>query len=245
MKTTVIIPARYASTRLPAKPLLSQTGKPLIVHVLENIAKANGIDQVVVATDDKRIFNAVEAANAKAVMTRDDHTSGTDRLAEAAEVLGLGNNDIVVNVQGDEPDIPSAVIEKLISILTSTDAPMATLCTRLDSELASDPNKVKVVFDSQTPARALYFSRAAIPYDRDGDQSPQHYLHMGIYAYRVWFLKKFASLPPAKLEQIEKLEQLRAMENGHSIVIAVVEYDGNGIDTPEDYADFVEKMKNE
>lgn len=243
MKTTVLIPARYASTRLPGKPLLAETGKPMIVHVLENIESAP-VDDVIVATDDKRIFDAVQNAGKKAVMTRDDHTSGTDRLAEAADILELSDDDIVINVQGDEPDIPVAVIAQLRDMLVESQAPMATLCTKLSPELADDPNKVKVVFDQQSPARALYFSRAKIPHDRDKNQNPDYFLHMGIYAYRVWFLKKFAALAPTTLENIEKLEQLRAMENGYQIAIAPVEYTGVGIDTPEDYAEFVAKMKS-
>ena len=244
MKTTVIVPARFASTRLPGKPLLDETGKPLIIHVLDNISAAENIDQVVVATDDDRIMQTVSNSNYKAVMTRVDHNSGTDRLAEAAENLQLADDDIVINVQGDEPDIPPTLIENLRDMIIKSDAPFATLCTKLDANLADDPNKVKVVFDSQEPAQALYFSRAKIPFDRDQDQQVQHYLHIGIYAYRVWFLKKFADLPASTLEQIEKLEQLRALENGYKIAIAPVEYAGNGIDTPADYADFVRQINS-
>lgn len=237
MSVTILIPARYASTRLPGKPLLAETGKPMIQHVVEAVSGTAGVDAVVVATDDQRIFDAVEAFGGKAVMTREDHTSGSDRLAEAAEKLSLADDDIVVNVQGDEPDIPPALIETLVGLLENSDAPMATLCTPLETSAADDPNKVKVVFGSN--AKALYFSRSKIPYDRDKTGRCDYYLHLGIYAYRVAFLKQFTQLPPARLEQIEKLEQLRAIENGYDIMVTPVDYSGVGIDTPEDYAQFV------
>ena len=248
MSVTVIIPARYASTRLPGKPLLAETGKPLIQHVVENVQGAQAVHRIVVATDDKRIADAVHGFNAKAVMTREDHTSGTDRLAEAAEILGLADDDIVVNVQGDEPEIPAGNIDILVELLEDSGAPMATLCTPLDANAADDPNNVKVVFDKQTPSRALYFSRAKIPYNRDeadnetaGDSG--YYLHLGIYAYRVRFLEQFAQMPSTDYESREKLEQLRVLEDGYAIAIQAVEYNGSGIDTPEDYAKFVERMK--
>jgi len=170
-------------------------------------------------------------------MTRADHTSGTDRLAETASLLGLADDDIVINVQGDEPNMPPAVITVLLNLLKNCDAPMATLCTPLSPQAAADPNKVKVVFDQHN--YALYFSRAKIPFDRDGHAAAEYFLHMGIYAYRVSFLKKFTSLPQTKLEKTEKLEQLRALENGYRIRIAAVDYHGVGIDTPQDYAEFV------
>jgi 3-deoxy-manno-octulosonate cytidylyltransferase (CMP-KDO synthetase) len=240
----VIIPARYASTRLPGKPLLDQTGKALIVHVMEAVQKARRIDRVVVATDDERIAQVVRGAGGQAVMTRADHVCGTDRLTEAATQLGLAGDDIVVNVQGDEPDISPALVDELVELLEGSGCPLATLCTPLSSEQAQNPNKVKVVF---TPAgRALYFSRAPIPHERDADSSSPtagHYLHIGLYAYRTKFLKTFSRLPPTPLEKVEKLEQLRALENGYPIAIRVVQYDGHGIDTPEDYAQFVARMK--
>ncbi len=239
MGTTIIIPARYASTRLPGKPLLDRTGKPLIQHVVENARESEVADRVVVATDDNRIFDVVTAFGGEAVMTSEDHTSGTDRLAEATKNLGLPDDEIIVNVQGDEPDIPPQLIARLVSLIDNTDSPMATLCTEISSEDANDPNKVKVVM-SET-GNALYFSRSKIPFDRD-DEGTTYHLHMGIYAYRCCFLNTFTSLKPTSLEQTEKLEQLRAIENGHTIAIAVVDYNGSGIDTPEDYTEFVEKM---
>ena len=242
MRAVIIIPARYASTRLPAKPLLRDTGKFLIQHVVENVLDTPEISRVVVATDDRRIFDAVKSFGAEVVMTRTDHTSGTDRLAEAAAILGLADDDIVINVQGDEPNMPPALITTLLGLLKNTDAPMATLCTPLDPQTAADPNKVKVVFDKLN--NALYFSRAKMPFDRDGNASAEYFLHMGIYAYRVAFLKKFTSLEPTRLEKTEKLEQLRALENGYRIRIAAVDYHGVGIDTPEDYAKFVADQKS-
>lgn len=243
MKITVIIPARYASTRLPGKPLLAETGKPLIRHVVETVRQAQSIDAVVVATDDERIYQAVESFGGQAIMTSLDCQSGTDRLAEAAELLALDDDDIVVNVQGDEPDIPPQCVDTLVNLLQDTDSPMATLATSLQAELADDPNKVKVVLGCD--GRAMYFSRAKIPHDRDGGGQVGYLLHLGIYAYRVSFLKKFASMEPTVAERIEKLEQLRALENGFNILVGVVNYDGCGIDTPEDYAAFVARTIGE
>ncbi len=252
MKTVIIIPARYASVRLPGKPLLRETGKPLIQHVVENVNTASLADDVVVATDDQRIYDAVNAFSGQAVMTRTDHANGTERLAEAAELLGLADDDIVVNVQGDEPDIPPAMVDTLVEMLRNYDAHMATLCTPLSAELAKDSNRVKVVFigcgdDSAGPGRALYFSRSLIPFNRDNLADVQYFLHLGIYAYRVSFLKLYATLAPTPLQQAENLEQLRALEHGYTIAIQPVNYSGNGIDTPEDYAEFVSrtKLKNE
>ncbi len=240
MSVVVIIPARYASTRLPGKPLLAETGKPLIRHTVEAVRGARKIDRVVVATDDERIARTVRDFEGEAVLTRSDHTTGTDRLTEAVELLNLADDDIVVNVQGDEPDMPPELVDTLVDLLTASGDPMATLCVPLPPEQAKDPNKVKVLFDAN--GRALYFSRAMIPYDRQGEGVGKYYLHLGIYAYRVRFLKKFARLEPTDTEQTEKLEQLRALENGYPIAIQVVRHEGHGIDTPEDYAAFVEQM---
>lgn len=251
MSTIIIIPARYASLRLPGKPLLRETGRPLIQHVVENAGAAELIDEVVVATDDQRIFDAVEGFSGRAIMTRADHSNGTERLAEAVELLGLVDDDIVVNVQGDEPDILPEMIDALVEILRCGNQPMATLCTPLPGELAKDPNRVKVVFcedrdnDSgeNLGGRALYFSRSPIPFDRGSRGDVKYFLHLGIYAYRVSFLKIYANLAPTPLQQAESLEQLRALEHGYSIAIQSVDYEGNGIDTPEDYAEFVRRCK--
>jgi len=240
MSVTIIIPARYASTRLPGKPLLDQTGKTLIQHVVEAASAATRADATVVATDDDRIMQAVVEFGGQAVMTSRTCASGTDRLAEAARALGLADDDIVVNVQGDEPDIPAECIDTLVDLLQASAAPMATLTTPLSAEEALDPNKVKAVLAAD--GTAMYFSRARIPFDRDDRGEVRYLLHLGIYAYRVAFLKQFASMPPTPAEQCEKLEQLRALENGHRIVAAVIDYDGNGIDTPQDYAQFVARV---
>lgn len=242
MSAVVIIPARYASVRLPGKPLLAETGLPLIVHVVRSVEGARRADRVVVATDDDRIARAVRQAGGEAVMTRADHVCGTDRLAEAAELLHLEEDDIVVNVQGDEPDLPPDLVDELVALLETSGCPMATLCTPLPDEQAGDPNKVKVVFSAA--GRALYFSRAKIPHRRDAaGPVAEYYLHIGVYAYRSAFLKTFSRLSPTRLEQLEKLEQLRALENGYPIALKVVSYSGSGIDTPEDYAAFVKRKK--
>lgn len=243
MSVIVIIPARYASSRLPGKPLLCETGKPLIRHVVEAVKPARRADRVVVATDDTRIAKAVETFGGDAVMTRSDHISGTDRLAEAADILGLDESDIVVNVQGDEPDISPQIVDTLVEIIENSDTPMATLCTPISGEQADDPNRVKVVFDlGKKTNRAMYFSRAKIPFDRNGDGNAQYFLHLGIYAYRVGFLRRFSQLAPTAGEQTEKLEQLRALEHGYPIAIKSVDHAHPGIDTPEDYAAFVKRM---
>lgn len=241
MKTIAIIPARYASTRLPGKPLLTATGKTLIQHVVEAAQKATTLSGVVVATDDSRILDAVHAFGGQAVMTREDHRCGTDRLAQAAQILALADDDIVINIQGDEPDMPPQCIDLLANLMANADAPMATLATPISAEAAADPNRVKVVLALN--GKALYFSRARIPFDRDATGQAEYLLHLGIYAYRVAFLKHFTQLPPTPAEETEKLEQLRALEHGYDILVGQVDYAGGGIDTPADYAAFVDRMK--
>lgn len=240
MSITAIIPARWASTRLPGKPLLDIVGKPLIQHVVDAVRQARSPQQVVVATDDPRIAQAVTNFGGQVVMTRQDHPCGTDRIAEACVKLGLSDDDIVLNVQGDEPEIQPACIDRLAELIQTSGAPMATLATALDKSQADNPNRVKVVLAAD--GRALYFSRAKIPFDRDNAGNVPYLLHLGIYAYRVGFLKTFAKLPPTPAERFEKLEQLRALESGYAIAVAVVDYDGAGIDTPDDYQAFVSKM---
>ncbi len=235
-----MIPARYASTRLPGKPLLAETGKPLIQHVVETVSQATVLDAIIVATDDERIAQAVKAFGGNAVMTSVDCASGTDRLAEAAETLGLQDDDIIINVQGDEPDIPPACLTLIVDLLESSGTEMATLATPLPASQAADPNKVKVVCDAG--GRALYFSRAMIPFDRDNEGAAEYLLHLGVYGYRVGFLRRFNDMPPTPAEQCEKLEQLRALESGCTILVGIVDYDGHGIDTPDDYAAFVAKI---
>jgi 3-deoxy-manno-octulosonate cytidylyltransferase (CMP-KDO synthetase) len=241
MNAIAMIPARYASTRLPGKPLLAETGKPLIAHVIEQVAKARHIERVVVATEDERIRQAATAAGAEAVMTSSNCRTGTDRLAEAAAKLRLPEKTIVINVQGDEPEIPPRCIDLLAEMVARDDAPMATLARPLASCRANDPSKVKVVLDSWN--RAMYFSRAPIPHDRDGTGRVEYLLHLGVYAYRAEFLQWFAVANSTPTETVECLEQLRVLENGHAIRVQVVDYCGAGIDTPEDYRDFVQRHR--
>lgn len=240
MQVVAIIPARYASTRLPGKPLLHQTGKPLIQHVVEAAGRAQSLHAVYVATDDQRIFDAVAGFGGKPLMTRSDHATGTDRLAEAAGKLGLGDDDVVVNLQGDEPEMDPANIDRLVNLLLTSGAPMATLAAPLDAQSAENPNNVKVVLDRD--GAALYFSRARIPFDRD-NTGAGCLLHLGIYAYRKGFLLEFARMAHTPAEQAEKLEQLRALEHGRRIVAAVVAPAAPGIDTPEDYEAFVSRQQ--
>jgi 3-deoxy-manno-octulosonate cytidylyltransferase (CMP-KDO synthetase) len=229
---SVIIPARYASTRFPGKPLADLAGKPMVIHVCER-ARRSGASAVHVATDDERIAAAVRAHGHSVVMTRADHPSGTDRLAEAARKLKLKDRDIVVNVQGDEPLIASKLIAQVARILgRKKDASISTACHAIhDQASLASPNVVKVVLDRA--GYALYFSRSRIPFPRQG--APVCYRHAGIYGYRVSFLKKYARLEPAPLEQAEALEQLRALWHGYRIAVAVSETDiPPGVDTPQD-----------
>lgn len=244
MSFTVVIPARFASTRLPGKPLLDIAGKPMIRRVWER-ASACAAARVVIATDDVRIREVAEGFGAEVCMTSPTHPSGTDRLQEAVASLGLPDDAIVVNVQGDEPLIPPVVIGQVASDLArETDCGMATLCEPIERvELFLDPNVVKLVRDARS--RAIYFSRAPIPWPRDAfaaDRSrlPEGFLplrHIGIYAYRVGFLHRFTAWPVGVLEARESLEQLRALENGIGIHAAqACEPIPGGVDTAEDLA---------
>ncbi|MFO0890490.1 MAG: 3-deoxy-manno-octulosonate cytidylyltransferase [Isosphaeraceae bacterium] len=247
MEIVAVIPARFASTRLPGKPLLSDTGRPLIQHVVEATRRARSLQRILVATDDERIADAVAAFGGEAVMTRDDHPTGTDRVAEVA--ARLPDARIIVNVQGDEPEIAGSTIDRLVSLLhDDAEAPMATLATPIrDEAVYRDPSCVKVVCSAQD--RALYFSRSPIPHHRDGlpdprrASSPLAHLHLGLYAYRRDFLLSIGGLPPSPLEAAEKLEQLRVLQAGYPIAIGVVEEPSIGIDTPEDYRRFVERWR--
>ncbi len=241
-----IIPARFASTRLPGKPLLSVTGKPLIRHVVEAARRASKLDRIIVATDDARIASAVEAFGGEVALTRADHPTGTDRVAEV--IARLPEARLVVNLQGDEPELSGEAIDRVVTLLeTDAGAPMATLATPIrDEAIYRDPSCVKVVRSSL--GRALYFSRSPIPHHRDGPPDlfadpPAALLHLGLYAYRRDFLLSLAALPPSPLEQAEKLEQLRVLEAGHAIALGVVAERSVGIDTPEDYRRFVERWK--
>lgn len=244
MKFTCIIPARYASSRFPGKPLVDIDGKPMIQHVVER-ALESGASRVVVATDDERISEVVKGFGGQVCMTGRHHESGTERLAEVVEVLGLDVDEIVVNVQGDEPFVPAAIIQQVAENLSQhAQAEMATLAVRLsDVEELFNPNVVKVVTDKL--GYALYFSRATIPYDRarflDADSIDEigdYYLrHIGIYAYRAGFIKQYVNMAPSGLEQIESLEQLRVLWHGEKIHVDVaLQAPPAGIDTPEDLA---------
>ncbi|MBW8190340.1 3-deoxy-manno-octulosonate cytidylyltransferase [Neiella marina] len=240
MKFTVIIPARYQSSRLPGKPLADIGGKPMVLHVVEQ-AKLSGADRVVVATDDERIAEVVTASGTELCMTAPHHQSGTERLAEVIAKLDLASDEIVVNVQGDEPLIPPSNIRQVAENLSSAKlANMATLATpihRTDEWL--DPNVVKVVNDAQ--GNALYFSRSAMPYDRDGVLGEEPALkarfwlrHIGIYAYRASFIQKYVDWQPSPLELIESLEQLRVLWYGEKIHVGLApEAPPVGVDTPE------------
>jgi 3-deoxy-manno-octulosonate cytidylyltransferase (CMP-KDO synthetase) len=247
VKLAIVIPARYASSRLPGKPLLRQTGKYLVQHVYERACQVRGADPVVVATDDPRIVAAVESFGGRVVLTRRDHVSGTDRVAEVVRRLDA---DVVINLQGDEPLIEPASLELLAALLAKDkDADMATLAVPLTSHDAwLDPNCVKVVCDGS--GRALYFSRSPIPYVRDGRPSfaarpPRFLQHLGVYAYRRRFLLSLATLPPEPLEELEKLEQLRVLALGRRIQVGVVEHSGRGVDTYDDYLRFVASYRQQ
>jgi 3-deoxy-manno-octulosonate cytidylyltransferase (CMP-KDO synthetase) len=233
LKIIALIPARYGSTRFPGKPLAPLLGKPLIQRVYEQARQVKELDGLWVATDDARIRDCVLNFGGKAVMTREGHLSGSDRLAEAASLLNLAPEDLVINIQGDQPLFPLELIGQLAAALQQDPLPgMATPARRVDNlELALNPNVVKVVFDQHR--RALYFSRSPLPYWRDG-QAPYFYKHIGIYAYRVDFLQRFVTLSPGRWEDAEKLEQLRALEHGFPIHIVETTGDTLEVDTPED-----------
>jgi 3-deoxy-manno-octulosonate cytidylyltransferase (CMP-KDO synthetase) len=228
----VIIPARYDSTRFPGKPLYPLRGKPVIQHVYENSKRAELVDDVVIATDSETIFESVLAFGGKAVMTDKTHPSGTDRIAEVA---GSSDCDIIVNVQGDEPLIRPEMIDDVIALLGDQRASIGTLVKRIENtEEISDPNAVKAVFDRE--GFALYFSRAPIPsHARHSEtRTPCYYKHIGIYSYRRETLLSLAAMQPTELEKTEKLEQLRALENGIRIKVKETFVETYGVDTPED-----------
>lgn len=247
MEIVAIIPARYASTRFPGKPLARETGRPLIQHVCERVTAARRIRRCIVATDDQRIADAVRAFGGEAVMTRPEHPSGTDRIAEVATRIGGHDADLIVNVQGDEPEIEPDYLDRLVARLTSeaADCPMATLACPFPADAdPCDPNRVKVVLNSR--GRALYFSRSVVPYPRDavgGAPSSVHLLHLGVYVYRRAFLLKLAAWAPGVLEQIEKLEQLRVLEHDTPLAVEIVQSACTGIDTPQDYERFVARWR--
>ena len=236
MTFKVYIPARYASSRLPGKPLLEVGGKTILQHVYDN-ACASGADEVVIATDDERIANAAAAFGGAVALTSSAHPSGTDRIAEAVAARGEADETIIVNVQGDEPLLPAAVIGQVAAlIMASEDIDIATICEPIDKVAAvTNPNIVKVVRGAGD--RALYFSRSPIPYTRDGEINVAHYRrHVGIYAYRAGYLRRFVAMPPSLIEQTECLEQLRALANNATVVAGDAAQDcGIGVDTPADF----------
>lgn len=236
MSFKVVIPARYASTRLPGKPLLDIAGKPMVIWVAAQAAKSLA-NQVVIATDFEKIVQVAQQHDVQAVMTRTDHASGTDRIAEVADKMAWADEDIVVNVQGDEPLIdPQLINEVALTLAHSQQAVMATACHAIHDEAAFlNPNIVKVVLDAN--GHALYFSRAPIPYPRDDafKQQISAHRHIGIYAYRVGFLKQYANLSVTALEQIESLEQLRVLHHGYKIAVTITDNaPASGVDTQAD-----------
>ncbi|MDF2153634.1 3-deoxy-manno-octulosonate cytidylyltransferase [Vibrio sp. CAU 1672] len=242
MSFTVVIPARYHSSRLPGKPLADIGGKPMVQWVYEQALQA-GADDVIVATDDERVASAVEGFGGKVCMTASTHESGTERLAEVIEKMAIPAEHIVVNVQGDEPLIPPAIIQQVAQNLANCEAPMATLAVEITAEdEAFNPNAVKVVVDER--GYAMYFSRATIPWDRDNFAQQDKVIvnplmrHIGIYAYRAGFIGTYVNWAPSTLEQIESLEQLRVLWYGEKIHVAVAkEAPAAGVDTPEDLAE--------
>ena len=243
MRIVAIIPSRYGSKRFTAKPLMPIAGKPMIQRVYERTAASTTVQEVFVATDDRRIEAAVHGFGGRAVMTSEHNRSGTDRVGEAAEALGLSDPDIVVNVQGDQPLMDPRCIGQLIEpLLTDPHVLMSTLAYRIvDPREINDPKDVKVTFDRS--GDALYFSRCPIPYRRDGGFAPDVFKHLGFYAYTRGFLRTFCGLPSGKLEEIEKLEQLRAMESGYKVRVVVTPYDSPEVDLPEDIRRIEERIR--
>ncbi|NVJ51497.1 MAG: 3-deoxy-manno-octulosonate cytidylyltransferase [Gammaproteobacteria bacterium] len=244
----VIIPARFASTRLPGKPL-AKIGALTMIERVYRQAEKSGARSVCVATDDQKIVDEVQRFGGQVILTSAAHVSGTDRVYEAAQKLGLADTDIVVNLQGDEPFVPAENITQVADLVASSNHPMSTLCYPIEAaEDIENPNVVKVV--KSAAGHALYFSRATIPYTRNPEEGhPDYFRHIGIYGFNMAFLKQYAELSESSLEQAEKLEQLRVLENGFSIAIAVAQLEPPaGIDTPEDLVaanQLVEQLREE
>lgn len=238
----VIIPARLGSTRFPEKVLASRTGKPLVQHVYEAARRSTRASRVVLATDSDRVMAAARGFGAECVMTRVDHPNGTSRLAEAAALLGLAAGSIVVNVQGDEPELEPGTIDAAVDAMVQAGSLMGTVAAPIGPEDdPGNPNVVKVVLGVER--QALYFSRSLIPFDRDRTAHPtaRPLRHIGLYVYRRSFLDTYLALPPTPLEEAEKLEQLRVLEHGYAISVALVTSSAPGIDTPEQYEAFVRR----
>ncbi|MFG0258063.1 MAG: 3-deoxy-manno-octulosonate cytidylyltransferase [Phycisphaerales bacterium JB043] len=242
-RVVAIIPARLGSTRFPRKVLASNTGHPMLWHVCERTRQGKMVDEVLVATDSDEVRDAMRPFEIRTLMTDASHTNGTSRIAQAAEELGLDENDIVVNVQGDEPELDPALIDACVRALLDSDIPMATVGSPFeDREDPSDPNIVKVVTEQR--GRALYFSRALIPHDRESSGDVQRLKHVGLYAFRYWFLRRYVDLEPTPLERCESLEQLRVLEHGHDIAVVTMPTSHHGIDTTEQYRAFVERWRS-
>lgn len=231
MKIIAIIPSRYGSSRFPGKPLALISGKPMIQWVYENVRKVKEVDDVYVATDEQKIFECVNGFDGKAIMTSPLHTCGTDRLAECVDILNIDEEDIVLNIQGDEPLINPSMIVDLYRIFEDSEVYMGTLMKKIDRDDELDnPNVVKVITDIHH--NAIYFSRYSLPYERDGKKSV-HFKHIGVYGYKAWFLKKISKMEKSELEKSESLEQLRIIENGFKIRVKETIYQTIGVDTPE------------
>lgn len=238
-----IIPARYQSHRFPGKPLADILGKPMFYRVFERAVSCTQLKKVCLATDDQRIFEAAEKHGVPVVMTDPGHPSGSDRIMEAAEILGLENDSVVVNIQGDEPALDPGMLQKLVEPFSEDNIQVTTLARVIDGKQAENPDRVKVVRSAK--GFALYFSRSKIPHIRDTEKSETDYLlHVGLYAYRLAALKTFTSLPPSPLEKIEKLEQLRLLEAGISIYVVMTDYLGFGVDRPDDLEMITQQLKD-
>ncbi len=242
MAAVVVIPARFGSTRFPGKILASETGKPLVQHVVDQARRCKRVSRIIVASDDQRIVDALRPFGTEVMLTDPSHPSGTDRVAEVARRLE-GESDVVINVQGDEPEIEPQTIDDLDRMMEESDCQMATAATRFHVPAdPTDPNLVKVVVSQS--GRAMYFSRSRIPFHRDGATGVQtpYYLHVGIYAYRRQTLIRLAGWKPTPCELAEKLEQLRALEHDVPIGVILIERAAHGIDTPQQYQAFVRRF---
>jgi 3-deoxy-manno-octulosonate cytidylyltransferase (CMP-KDO synthetase) len=244
MNIVVIIPARYHSTRFEGKALARILNKPMIQHTYESAKEAELVNDVVVATDDRRIIDVVEGFSGKAVMTSEDNRSGTDRVAEAAEKMGLAPSDVIINVQGDQPLLDSRCLDQVVAPFhTEPDVEMSTLGYPIVRAIEiTNPKDIKVTFDNK--GYALYFSRAPIPCGRDPETRYDTYKHLGVYAYTRRFLEVYRKLPTGRLEEVEKLEQLRVLEHGLPIRVVVTPYDSPEVDLPEDIPRIEELMRN-
>ncbi len=236
-----IIPARYASQRFPGKPLADILGRPMFWHVYQRACRSSHLKRVILATDDKRIFKAAQDLDVPVVMTRNDHPSGSDRILEAARELELPRESVIVNIQGDEPALEPVMIDQLLEPFVQKETEVTTLARSIDQQAAANPNLVKVVFSQS--GQALYFSRNQIPHlSIPPSENTPFYGHIGLYAYRKHILERFVHWGPSRLENLEKLEQLRLLEHGIPIRVVVTEHSCMGVDTPQDLAAVTQLM---